>query len=77
MEQGFERRRELDAAIVAGKRAINAADDKLTTSFVQAYVDNAVNPGDVVRALPPADPSRCTPEPIEGLRGATPLVSMR
>ena len=52
MEQGFERRRELDAAIVAGKRAINAADDKLTTSFVQAYVDNAVNPGDVVRALP-------------------------
>ena len=51
MQDGLTRRAELDRAILQGKAAINAANDKISSEFVQAYVDQAIKPDEVVRSV--------------------------
>lgn len=51
MHDGFERRAALDKAILEGKAVINSATNKISEEFVQAYVDKATKPVEVVREI--------------------------
>ncbi len=52
MEEGFENRAELDAAIREAKTVLNAADQRVTTEFVERYIGLATGSGvnDVARS---------------------------